>query len=107
MADLADLGEIANDFRFQCRCMQAAMGMALSVMIEEDNVPSHTQRVSYAESILNNSASGLEIARAVLENATIAAEANIADIATDSNVPDADIQFAVNTVFNALAGIAN
>lgn len=106
MASLADLGTIANDSRFQSRCMQAALDAAINVMAEDPGTASHLKRAQYAEAIINGAVNPVSIARAVLSNSTIAGESDVTQILTTDAIPDSDIQFAVNSVFNALADVA-
>lgn len=87
--------------------MYAACVAAVAVMTEGEGVASHAQRVFYANSIISGNASLLSIARMVLTNATIAAEATVANGSPSYGITDGDIQFTINSVFNALAGVAN
>jgi len=44
----------------------------------------------------------------VLTNSTIAAESDVTKPTAGAyGIPDSDIQFAVNSLFNALAGVSN
>lgn len=115
MASLSDLGKIANDFGFQMRCMQAAAVAAEAVMMESAQTTSHTQRIGYAIGILNSTVTPISIARGILTNPTISQEAAIPALdepdptkaAPGYNIADGDIQFTMNSIFNALAGISN
>lgn len=106
MAKNKDLFTIANDFNFQGRCMVSAVDAAIAVMAESQNTVSHDQRVDYARRVLSNSAPAISIALAVLSNPTIAGGADVSLIDNGAGIVDGDIQFAVNSVFNALAGVA-
>lgn len=106
MASLTELGFIASDAHFQQRVNLAAVNAALAVMAEAVITANHAARVVFAKTILAGTANGLWLCYGVLQNSTIAAEAVIAT-APDFAIPDADIQFAINSVFNAFAGVAN
>lgn len=108
MADLQDLGTIANDPNFQNRCMAALEMAAVNVLAEGDQAANHPARAAYASEVMDqqNQISKDAIAMAVLSNATIAAEANVADLpGCPKTVADGDIEFAINSLFNDLAGI--
>ena len=77
--------------------MQAA---AIAVMSEDNTITSHTERVAYAESILDGSANVSEFALGVSTNTTI--KAHIID---DTDYTS-DLAFVVSSMFNAFAGIA-
>jgi hypothetical protein len=106
MASLTDLGYIAQDGHFQHRVNLAAVNAALAVMAELATVPSHALRITFAKSILSGSTNMLFLSYGILENSTISAEATIT-VNPDFSIPDADIQFAMNSIFNAYAGVAN
>lgn len=64
----------------------------------------HTLRAGFASRLLSNpNFNILPYCYAVLVNPTIEAEANINTV-PDYNIPDADIQFAVNSMWNLFAG---
>lgn len=109
MADLLDLGAIAADNEFQNRCMNALMAYAINtVLVEEDNVANHSVREAYALSLEGNQGniSPRVVAETVLTNPTIAAEATTASLPGCTAIPDSDIEFAITTVFNDLAGVS-
>ena len=104
MALFRDLNTIASDSGFQGRCRYALMVAAVNVLAEVNTTTNHNKRANYGLAVLAGSANMLLVAILVLTNATIAAEANAAT-APDFAIPDADIQFAVNSLFNDLAGV--
>jgi len=106
MADLQDLGTIANDTAFQQRCMAALESAAENVMTESSGTTDHAQRVNYAKAVISGTVSGLIVAEAVLTNPTIAAEATVASLPGCTAVPDSDIEYAISSLFNVLAGIS-
>lgn len=108
MANLQDLGTIANDVAFQNRCVAALETYcANTVTLETDEVPYHLQRDAFALEVIGhqNQISSLEVAEAILSNATIAAEATIASLPGCTAIPDSDIEYAITQVFNNLAGV--
>lgn len=101
---VGDLMTIAKDVRFQSRVSYYLHLAAINVMAEAANTASHTSRVTYAKTVLNGVADPYRVSIEVLTNATIAAEATTQG--PDFGIPDSDIQFTVNSIFNALAGIS-
>lgn len=109
MANLADLGTIADDNVFQDRCMNALMAYAENtVLAEGGGVANHAQREAFALSLQNTQGniSPRVVAEAILTNPTIAAEATVASLPGCTAVPDSDIEFAITTIFNNLAGVS-
>lgn len=102
MADFQDLVTIANDYYFQGRCLYALTVAAVAIINGQS--PS-SQQVAYCNEVLQGNINGLQVARTVLTNSTIAAEATAASLPGCTTIPDGDIQFAVNSIFSALAGI--
>jgi hypothetical protein len=109
MADYSDLMQIAADTGFQLRVQYAMESAAVNVMAEQNTVIGHALRVAYAEKILANSLPLFPMALAILTNTTIAAEADFTkqNVVPTFGIPDSDMQFAANSVFSALAGVAN
>ena len=102
MADYDDLITIAGNNGFQNRIKYALTSAAVSVYNELSSTTGHSARVSYAVSIINGNYNLAPASLAVLTNPTIAAEATLSS-APDFGIPDSDIQFAVNSLWNALA----
>lgn len=100
-----DFTTISADAGFQGRCRYALITAAVNVMAELPATTQHRLRVNYAIQVLQGSINILEVALAVLTNASIIAEANVATT-PDFAIPDSDIQFQVNSLFNALAGVS-
>jgi hypothetical protein len=105
-ASFDDLNTIASNSGFQGRCLYALQVAAVDVMSESNTTTYHQQRIDYARAVISGSANALQVALAVLTNATIAAEAAVATT-PDYAIPDSDIQYAVNTLYNALAGVGS
>ncbi len=103
MAKYDDLIKIAGNTGFQDRIKYALTSAAISVYNELSSTTGHTARVAYASSIIGGNYNLAPASLAVLTNTSIAAEATIGS-APDYNVPDSDIQFAVNSLWDALAG---
>lgn len=103
-ANLGDLGTISRNQRFQDRVNNCLNLAALNVMAEVATTASHQNRVDYARKVLLGGLDMQQIALDVLTNTTIASGAN-ASTTPDYAISDSDIQFAVNSIFNALAGV--
>lgn len=98
---------IARDPTFQDRVKYWLFNAAIAVVAEVNTTPSHAARVTYAQKVFAETADVFAAAICVLNNATVATEANVATTAQSGYaVPDSDGQFATNSFFNALAGVA-
>ena len=102
MADYDDLITIAGNNGFQNRIKYALTQAAVSVYNEASSSTGHTARLAYAVGVIGGSYNLASATLAVLTNSTIAAEATLSS-APDFAIPDTDIQFAVNSLWNALA----
>ena len=100
------IATIAADSGFQGRCLHALMTAAVNVMAEVNTTAGHPQRLAFARQVIGGSVSLLYVAHAVLTNTTISAESNAATV-PDFGIPDGDIQFSVNSLFNAFAGLGS
>lgn len=87
---------LANEQGFQNRVEWFLSKAAIAVMAELLNTAGHAERVIYAGSVLDGTASVLQASIAVSTNATVDA-AGLA-------VTDSDLEFTVNSMFSALAG---
>ncbi len=102
MASYDSLITIAGNSGFQNRIKYALTQAAVSVYNELSSTSGHTQRVAYASGVIQGNYNLAPAALAVLTNTTIAAEATLAT-APDFGIPDSDLQFAVNSLWDALA----
>ena len=102
MASYDDLITIAGNNGFQNRIKYALTQAAVSVYNEASSTTGHVARLALATGVINGSYNVAPAALAVLTNSTIAAEATLSS-APDFAIPDSDIQFAVNSLWNALA----
>lgn len=85
------------DTAYVGRIRQALVKAAVAVMAEAANTTGHELRVAYARAVLGApDDAGILAARAVVTNAGL-----------DGTDTDNDIEFTVNSMFNALAGVAN
>lgn len=102
MASFSALGYTANQEDFRRRVGYALSVAALAAYNENAGVTNHALRAAYATKVLNSQFDLHGAVLGVLTNGTIAAECN--EASTGNGVPDGDIQFAVNSIYNALAG---
>lgn len=103
MATFSQLGQIAPTVNFANRVRIAMQTAAAAVYSEVNTTPGHAARVAYATKVANGTYNLGEACFLVLTNSTIAAEA-VVTTTPDNAIPDADIQFAVNSFWNLLAG---
>ena len=104
MASFSDLGTIAKDANFQLRVGYAMSVAAVNVYAESTGVTGHVLRVEFSRSVFTGNYNILNACLMVLTNAAIAAEANVATTPGFA-IPDGDIQFAVNSLWNDFAGV--
>lgn len=103
-ATFSDLATIAANANFQGRVNYAMMVAAQNVYSEASNTTGHPARAALAKQVASGGGVPAGTYLAVLTNATIAAEAVLATTPAYA-IPDADIQFAVNSLWNLLAGV--
>lgn len=102
MASFSDIGYTAHNEDFRRRVAYALTVAAIAAYNEAGTVSNHTLRAAFAVKVLASQFDLHGAVLGVLTNSTIAAESNSAT--TGNGVPDTDIQFAVNSIYNALAG---
>lgn len=102
-ANFSQLAQIASSQEFQQRVAFAINSAAAAVYSEVTTTPSHSARAAYAIKVANGNYNLAAAALAVLTNATIAAEATIG--VSLNTIPDSDIQFSINSLWNMLAGV--
>jgi hypothetical protein len=76
---------------------------AWSVYSEDSATVGHTERAAYANKVANGTFALVEVCYLVLTNPSVANEAD--PVKPDYGIPDSDIQFAVNSYWNLLAGV--
>lgn len=109
MANYQDQNTVAQDTVFQGRCRIALQNAAVNIIAEDPQTQNHAQRAAFAIQVLTQpqQISSYNIALSVLTNSTIAGEVTVASLpGATSTVADNDLQFAINSLFNALAGIS-
>jgi hypothetical protein len=105
MPTQSDAMSVSRAPAFQDRVRYAAIKAATAIMAESAGTASHAQRVTYAKSVLAGLIDIFSLTVGVVTNPTIFAELN--PTATPNyGVPDADIEFTVNSLYNAFAGVS-
>lgn len=105
----ADCMAIANNGTFQQRVKYYMQRAAIAVMAEAPEHANHADRVAYARRVLDvtgstgMAASIAEYAIAVVTNSTIAATI-AANPLNQAAISDNDLEFTVNSMFDAFAG---
>lgn len=100
MAAIADMPVIAGDSTWRFRCRYLLMKAAIAVMSEDPGTTNHANRVFFAKKVISGGVAVEEVAIAVLTNSTIAAATYPAD------APDGDLEFTINSMFDAFADSA-
>lgn len=98
MSVSSDSMTVALNSAFQQRVRYFLCKAAVAVMSEQADTAGHSLRVAYAKLVLSGTASSEAASVAVLTNGVVAA-AGFA-------VTDNDLEFTVNSVFSALAGVS-
>jgi hypothetical protein len=104
MATWSTLSDIVNAPVFQNRVHMAMQEAAWSVYSEDVSTVGHAERAAYANKVANGTFALSEVCYLVLTNPSVGAEADPLQ-PPDYGIPDADIQFAVNSYWNLLAGV--
>lgn len=102
MTSYVDIAQVAQQTQFLGRIRYALYIAAINVYAEDPGTPNHAARAAFAGKVTSGQADLASAALSVLTNPSIAAEA--APEEPNNGIPDGDIQFAMNSVFNALAG---
>ena len=90
-----DKATLGNDPVWRARCQVASCIAAADVSSEETTTPGHDVRAAYATRVLNQSAT---------MSGPIAMAVAAAPAITGSDATDQDIQFTINSLWDALAG---
>lgn len=104
MASYSDLGQLTLQTNFQNRVRVALFLAAVSAYTENVDATGHAARSAYAVKVLNGQYDILSAAYAVLTNPTISGEATADGAVANNGIPDGDLQFSMNSVYNGLAG---
>jgi hypothetical protein len=104
MAGFAEMASIARSSLFQSRVEYCLKKAAIAVMAEDAATGNHAERVAYAKKVIDGTASVGEVSLAVVTNSTLTGNGNSS--AADMGVSDGDLEFTVNSMFNAFAGVA-
>lgn len=105
MASFNEMALISIDAGFLRRVTYCLKKAAVAVMAEDVGTANHAERVTYSIKVLDGTASVTECAKAIVTNATLTSGANPA-VLPDFNISDGDLEFTVNSMFNAFAGVS-
>lgn len=103
----ADIETVAEDSRFQGRCLYALAVAAGAALVEANTTLNHQARVDFARKVIAGGIDGKLLARALLTISNLNSTLNAVNISTDAGMTDAQIQTAVTNSFNVLAGVAS
>lgn len=105
MATFEVMADIAANKTFQNRVEYCLKKAAVAVMAELAGTANHAERVVYASKVLDGQASVIEAAKAAVTNPTLTAGGDIG-AGPLFGISDNDLEFTVNSMFNAFAGVA-
>jgi hypothetical protein len=99
-----DLIATARDDTFAARVSMITFKVAQAVASEDPGTANHTERIDYAfRNIVGNENPKLVAAHCISSNPTIAATIEATPQNKGSDVPDADIEFALSSIWDARA----
>lgn len=104
MATSIDAVHVATMKHFRNRIDYFVVKAALSIMSESAGTASHSERVTFANKVFNSDYNLDQYVDAVLTNATVLT--NLSATESDNGINDADMEFTVNSFYNAFAGVA-
>lgn len=104
MATGSELASVARSVKMQRRTEYYMTKGAVAVIAEAPATVGHADRVTYAKSVLDGTASAHRHTLAALTNATVAAAVD-PGATPDFGVTDNDLEFAVNEHWNAMSGV--
>ncbi|MBR0940964.1 hypothetical protein ACVI1J_004136 [Bradyrhizobium diazoefficiens] len=97
-----DLISTASDETFAGRVMILMFKAGQMVASEAPDAPNHAERVAYAQRVMRGQEQPqLVAAHVISSNPTIAQTIESDPAALGSNVPDADIEFALSSIWTA------
>jgi len=105
MATYDEMQTIAGNTAFLRRVEYCLKKAAVAVMAEDAATVAHAERVTYANTVLDGAASVSEATKAVVTNATLTTNGD-PDAGPLFGISDSDLEFTVNSMYNALAGVA-
>ena len=104
MASFQEMASIAASGPFQARVEYCMKKAAVAVMAEDTGTASHAERVVYAKKVLDGTASVSEYSKAAVTNTTLTAAGD--SDAADMGITDSELEYTINSMFNAFAGVA-
>jgi hypothetical protein len=98
-----DLVAASRDNTFAARVALIALKSAVAVGNEDPATADHAERLAWANKALRGAVNNKHLAGAIIaSNTTITATINANPLNLGSDVPDGDIEFALNSIITAL-----
>lgn len=98
-----DLIAASRDATFAARVAMIALKSAVAVGNEDPATTDHTERLAWANKALRGEVNNKHLAGAIIaSNSSITATINATPANLGSDVPDGDIEFALNSIITAL-----
>ena len=95
---------IAESETFQARVQIYMHKAAHAVYSEGGAVANHALRIALADKILAGESDKRLWAYSVMTNATLQTNGNVTDASGLNGISDSDLEFTINSVYNAFAG---
>jgi hypothetical protein len=98
-----DLIAASRDASFSARVAMISLKSAVAVANEDPGTADHADRVAWANKALRGEVNNKQLAAAIVaSNSSITATINATPANLGSDVPDGDIEFALNSIITAL-----
>ena len=106
MATASEASVIAGHRLWRDRVYYYRLRSAIAIMSEDPGTTSHAERVTYAKLVISGVQPIDDYALGVATNSTIQAALDPDAGSPTWGVPDNDVEFTVNSLINAFAGIS-
>lgn len=103
MATSVEAVGVADMQRFKDRVNFYVIKAAVAVMAEDNLTANHSERVVFANKVFTSDYDLEQYVAAVLTNATVLSNLDV--IADNNGITDGDLEFTVNSMYNAFAGV--
>jgi hypothetical protein len=104
MATSVEVVQVVKLGQFQRRVNYFVVKAAVAVMNEDPLTANHTERVAFANSVFVSDYNLEQYTNSILANPTIMSGLTVSD--AGNGVTDSDLEFVVNSVYDAFAGVS-
>lgn len=98
------VGAVQVSSNFRERISYFVIKAAIAVMNESNGTANHTERVAFANKVFVGDYDLQSYAYGVLTNSTVLGNLDLSE--NDYGIIDGDLEFTVNSIYNAFAGVS-